>query len=55
LKLESFKKKQKRIIVGSIVGILLFIGSVVLIRSYALYEENREFNVLKGKISDFWL
>ena len=39
--------------VGSIVGIVLLIGSVILIRSYALYEEKKEFNVLKGQIPDF--
>ena len=55
MKLEKFtkNKKQKRVVVGSIVGILLLIGSIVLIRSYALYEEEKEFNVLKGQIPDF--
>ena len=55
MKLEKYikNKNQKRIVVGSIVGILLLIGSIVLIRSYALYEEEKEFNVLKGQIPDF--
>ena len=55
MKLGIFRKNknQKRIVVGSIVGILLLIGSIVLIRSYALYEEEKEFNVLKGQIPDF--
>lgn len=55
MKLEKFSKnkRQRKIIVGSIVGILLLIGSIVLIRSYALYAENKEFNVLKGQIPDF--
>ena len=55
MKLESFRKNknQKRIVVGSIMGILLLIGSIVLIRSYALYEEEKDFNVLKGQIPDF--
>ncbi len=55
MNLERFtkNKNQKRIVVGSIVGILLLIGSIVLIRSYALYEEEKEFNVLKGQIPDF--
>ncbi len=55
MKLESFNKnkKQKKIVIGSIVGIVLLIGSIVFIRSYALYEEKKEFNVLKGQIPDF--
>ena len=55
MKLESFRKNknQKRIVVSSIVGILLLIGSIVFLRSYALYEEEKEFNVLKGQIPDF--
>ena len=49
----SKNKNQKKIVVGSILGILFLIGSIVFIRSYALYEENKEFNVLKGQIPDF--
>jgi len=55
MKLVKFNKnkKRKKIVMGSIVGILILIGSIVLIRSYALYEEEKEFNVLKGQIPDF--
>ena len=55
MKIEKFNKNknQKKIVVGSIVGILLIIGSIVFLRSYALYEEEKEFNVLKGQIPDF--
>ena len=55
MKIEKFKKtnKQKRMIIGAIVGIVLLIGSIVFVRSYALYEEEKEFNVLKGTIPDF--
>ncbi len=55
MKLEKFTKntKQKRIVISSIVGIILIIGGILLYRSYALYEEEQEFNVLKGQIPDF--
>ena len=29
-------------------GIILILGGILLYRSYALYEEEKEFNVLKG-------
>ncbi len=53
--LERFtkNKNQKRIVIGSIIGIILLIGGILLYRSYALYEEEKEFNVLKGQIPDF--
>ncbi len=53
--LERFtkNKKEKRIVIGSIIGIILLIGGILLYRSYALYEEEKEFNVLKGQIPDF--
>ena len=56
MKLESFRKNknQKRIVVGSIVGILLLIGSIVLIRSYALYEEEKEFIIISYKLPSLW-
>ena len=34
-------------------GIILILGGILLYRSYALYEEEKEFNVLKGQIPDF--
>ena len=40
-------------IIGSIVGILAILGAITLYRTYALYEEEKEFNVLKGTIPDF--
>lgn len=55
MKLEKFtkNKKQKRIIIGSTIGLILLIGGIYLYRTYALYEEKKEFNVLKGKVPDF--
>ena len=40
-------------IICSIVGILGVLGAITLYRTYALYEEEKEFNVLKGTIPDF--
>lgn len=55
MKLKKFKQnnKQKRIIVVSIVVLLILVGGITLYRTYALYEEKKEFNVLKGKIPNF--
>ncbi len=54
-KLERFikKKKEKNIIIVSIIGVVLVIGGIVLYRSYALYEEKQNFDVLQGKVGDF--
>ena len=53
--LENLKKNKKRnkIIINSILGILLIIGSILLYKTYAFYEEKKSFNVLKGRIPDF--
>ncbi len=55
MKLENLKKNKKRnkIIISSILGILLIIGSILLYKTYAFYEEKKSFNVLKGRIPDF--
>ncbi len=47
------KKIKKRLIIGSIVGIILLLGGIYLYKTYALYEEKKEFNILKGKVGDF--
>lgn len=54
-RLERFSKNKKRnaIISCSIIGIILLIGVIYLYRTYALYEEKKEFNVLKGRVPDF--
>ncbi len=53
--LEKFNKdkKSKRIIIGSLIGIVLLLGVLTLYKTFALYEEEKTFNVLKGKIPDF--
>ncbi len=55
MKLEKFSKnkKQKRIIIATIVGFIVLIGGITLYRTFALYEEKKEFNVLRGKVPDF--
>lgn len=53
LKTFSKNKKQKNIIIGSIIGVILLIGGITLYRTFALYEEKKEFNVLKGQVADF--
>ena len=52
MQLEKFKienKKKKVIIIGSIVLVFL-ITILVLYRSFALFEENQAFDVIKGSI-----
>ncbi len=38
---------------GSLVGILLLLGGFTLYKTFAFYEEKKEFNVLRGRIPDF--
>ncbi len=40
-------------IIGSIIGILLIFGGITLYKTFAFYEEKKEFNVLKGRIPNF--
>ncbi len=55
MKLERFNKnrKQKEILIGSIIAIILIIGGISLYRSFAMYEEKASFDVLKGTVPDF--
>ncbi len=55
MKLEKFNKnkKQKQIIIGSIIAIVMIIGGISLYRSFAMYEEKQTFDVLKGTVPDF--
>ncbi len=46
-------KKQKQILIGSIIGILLVVGGISLYRSFALYKEEKTFDVLNGTVPDF--
>ena len=55
MKLEKFTKNKriKKIMIGSIVGIVLIIGGITLYRTFAFYEEKKEFNILQGRVTDF--
>lgn len=55
MKLRQFNKsrKQKRILIGSFLGIIVLVGSILLYRSYALYKEEKTFNVIRGKVPSF--
>ncbi len=53
VKFTKNKNKKRRIIVGSIIGVILLIGGITIYRTFALYEERREFNVLKGQVPSF--
>ncbi len=53
LKRFDKNKKQKEIIIGSIIAIILIIGGISLIASFAMYEEKASFDVLKGTVPDF--
>ena len=55
MKMKKFKKspKKTKTIVISAVAITLLIGGIYLYKTYALYEEKKEFNLLKGRIVDF--
>lgn len=55
MKLKKCKKnkKVKKIGIGSVIGILLLIGGITLYKTFALYEEKKEFDVLRGKIGEF--
>ena len=53
--LKKFKKNgnQKKVIIGGIVGLILLVGGITLYRTFALYEEKKEFNVLRGRVPNF--
>ena len=50
-----FKKNehQKKVVICSILGVIVVLGSIVIIKSYALYKEEKTFNVIRGQIPEF--
>ena len=55
MKLEKFdqNKKKKRYITCGIVFVVLAVIGIVFYRSYALYQEEKTFDVIKGNGTDF--
>ena len=55
MKLEKFSKnkKQKRMFVGIGVFLVLLVGGIVLYKTFAFYEEKKEYNILQGQIPYF--
>ncbi len=54
MKLEKFKEKNWKkngIIIGSAVLVVL-IAAVIIYRSFAFYEEEKSFNIIKGQVPD---
>ena len=55
MKLNRFKeldKKKQSILVGGIV-IILLISIVLIYRTYAIYQEKQELNVIKGSVPEY--
>ncbi len=55
MKLQKFikNKKQKQILIGTIIGIVVLIGGITLYHTFAMYKEEKTYNVIKGKVPDF--
>ncbi len=55
MKLEKFSKnkRNKKVVLGSILGILIVLGSITLYKTFALYKEEKTFNVLRGRVPSF--
>ncbi len=54
-KLEKFtkNKNKKKIITISVITFVLLIGVITLYRTFALYEEKLEFNLIQGKVPEY--
>ncbi len=55
MKLQKFikNKKQKQILIGTIIGIIILIGGITLYHTFAMYKTEKSFDVIKGIIPDF--
>ena len=53
LKKFTKHKKQKQILIGTIIILTLVIGGISLYKTFAIYEEHATFDVLKGTIPNF--
>ncbi len=54
-RLEKFikNKKQKQILIGTIIGLVVLIGGITLYRTFAMYKTEKSFDVIKGVVPDF--
>ncbi len=54
-RLERFikNKKQKQILIGTIIGIIVLIGGITLYHTFAMYKTEKSFDVIQGKVPDF--
>ena len=54
-KLEKFtkNKNKKKIITISVIAFVLLIGVITLYRTFALYEEKLELNLIQGKVPEY--
>ena len=52
--LERFTKNgnKKKVIIASLVGLVLLVGAISLYRTFALYEEKLEFNLIQGRVPE---
>ncbi len=39
--------------ISAIIGLILLVGGITLYKTFALYEEKKEFNVLRGRVPNF--
>jgi hypothetical protein len=56
MKLEKFKtdrSKKIRNILLTLGAIIILVGGIIFYRSYALYEEDKTFNVIRGQVPEF--
>ncbi len=53
LKRFDKNKKKKTYIISGIVFLFIAITGIILYRSYALYQNQKSYNILQGKIPDF--
>ena len=55
MKLETFKEKnpKKNLIIGVSIVFVLLLTVVFVLRSYAVYEEKSEYDVIEGKVPSY--
>ena len=53
--MKRFKEvdTKKRMIFISMIGVILIVSAILLYRSYAIYQEQQEFDVIKGSVPEY--